>query len=441
MPVAEFKPMPFNPEFYSGKPVDIIIDAFRQSAITIATPNGNPDLSAAKYPALEAEIQSGLAAALPPHLVSGDKGIELGQKTRKFLQAFLDKEVLQTIMPESLAHLTYISAHLAQQPHLTSQLVIDTGFGGSDSENSSLRNAAYAIPALKLWQNLASTSGFTPKLRFFWAIHGGIAVNGKDGQKSHHNAQLQSTIVEKFIRHSQPDALNDTFFEVDRPWDNLPESTWSVFAYLQSLIESAPGELAQSAVENLLKRGLNHANGSAREATMLYTAYHVGIFNDQVPFESHFFDKEFDAVFRLSIGSRAEKQFNAIRRDLTNRATLEGFLYFCQQKNLPYDQATSNPIVSAANAMLIGRFGDQSPPYFPIPEIEDHLLVDQENIANISLAQQKFTELTFQAESQLSGRERKIALKKIQSLSREWQAMTSFLGGEQQLIDFANSLG
>lgn len=396
-------------------------NAFRQSDVQIATPNGHSDLSPAQYDRqpdnrLQAEISVGLSKSLSRKTLSAD-GVEVVKKAIEFVGAILDPQVIQAMMPGDAIDITRMAVSFAQNPDQVQNLTIKTGLGGSDDPRVSLRVAAYAFPASKLGQNLADVSGRQPKLHFFSAYNAGIDINGKDPQLSKSNAETHLHIIHQFIAHTNPQALTNTFFSYDSPLANLPNNVQVLRAHLESILANPQDEMTISALDDLIKkRAGNHANGDERQAAIAYAALHALIFGD--------ISTQSTSLLQISIGSRAEKLFNAIRQMAIKGSEHMGLFK------------------PEANAMLIGKVGTELPPYYFMQNIEDALTLSSENLANLPNAMDVLKQLRLEAENEpsLTGTNRKIVLKRIDSVIREWQMVVNVLGSPEQLNSFANSL-
>ncbi|MBI4034928.1 MAG: hypothetical protein HY381_00840 [Candidatus Chisholmbacteria bacterium] len=375
------------------KPANRMVEVLKQSGILVVTDNNEHDLPPGDRRFLgqvTQEVYSAVNQSIDPELVDTTQAKpkitltpeiqRITQHAEHILSSFLDAEVIQAIMPETIGNLVYLSCQIAKHPEIAQFIDITTGFGGSDDESSTPRVAAYAIPALKLWQNLneilaaieePDQSIIRPRLRFFWAAHAAVQLNGMDPEHVLKNVVTQQQLVQKLLSQ-HPEAATRAYYQTDLAWGQHTPATTRAIYYLTTLAADPQSKRSESAMANLYTRGSNHngsnGNGSHRSQTQMYTAIHPGLFGDRSAIQPQLFSDTLPVIGNITIGSRAERQFNIMRADITNRASKAGFKFFINGEWLEgYDQVVQDNPTPHADTMLIGTVGEHSVPYYPQP--------------------------------------------------------------------------
>jgi hypothetical protein len=297
----------------------------------------------------------------------------------QIIRAIMDGSAVKEIGETDPTTIAETAIAIARQPELAGHLVIQTGFGGSEAAPTAsglpLRLPAYALPAVKIWENLDGVLtqmgvDARPTINLFWAGQAAININGMDPEAVLATARHSQAYIQAYLEQHHPEAAQHVRYTVDQPWEQHTPTTDTLVNYLTILMMNSLGQ-GGAVLDTAQAELANRAQVHGAEDHHQYTALHPVFFEDPLPAPAHhdYFGEPINGngfLFNLTIGGPPERAFNAARVVLSAGATPQGLQAYAETTGQQVDRNLLTDSVFPLTSRLIGPVGDV-PVYYPQP--------------------------------------------------------------------------
>ncbi len=268
-------------------------------------------------------------------------------------------------------------------------LKIETGFGASDSSNTSNRLISYGIPALEMGASIQdyfdkrrnsrqSAPTEKPVVEFIFAQEAGKAVNF-DNNHTAVDARTEGNIaaLQKIASECYPQL--SVSFRKDVPWSEHSQFTKEYIDYLQRILLEHPDQKVQQTLADLVSFGRKHGDTrSDISSAARYAAAHPPVFGYQ---PQDFRAPEYysnepgansnDDEVVLVLGGRTERHFNGLMEAALGSCTRAGMMDYLQTtatlENTDVQTELARASLPNPNQVIIGALHDlneSGPAYF-----------------------------------------------------------------------------
>ncbi|MBI4065200.1 hypothetical protein HY409_02430 [Candidatus Gottesmanbacteria bacterium] len=428
-------------------------DLILQTAILLDTGNGELQVNRVS-PTLKAQIAEIFSLTLTGVNPDSDEGKRARAAVRPILECFLLGTQIRSIHQDSYLNLLSTSILLARDPRLFEELTISTGFGGSNDEDTNIRAPSYVIPGIKILENLRELKRKNiidfelPRLRIFFAPYTAISVNAAEMSSEEVLQHMTRTYeyIYKYIYYFHNKIFPYVYFEFENPWGMHDPITREVIQNYSQLLLDSQDDDVKRALAILYARGIKHGNDNGAKLSHVYAAMHPLLFKDSVyhPKVNVFEDGE-KSIFAVSIGGRPERMFNIARAYIrrngrfhpasTSKETSQTLLCTSESEataaSISYEIFSASPdhaLSPVASTLAITRVGS-TPVYYRT----------RYDLGIRTYSDSPLSYLNYMRDlinSQLSGAERSLELKRLNEIERDILVMIGDIGSEDLLMKF-----